>query len=135
MAEPISPSAAFVAAVSGVTLALLGVDYYALLWALVGAMLALGQASAMPRNRAILYVLLSTLLGAALGQGAVAFAGYDQRALLILASLLGGAGAQLLVAALLKAALRLIDAYRANAGGAAPPGAPGGAGTNTEGHP
>lgn len=117
MAEPLSPSATFVAAVSGVTLALLGVDYYALLWALVGAMLALGQAAAMPRGRAIVYVLMSTLIGAALGQGAVAWIGSEQRALLIIASLIGGAGAQLMVGAAIRAAVRLLDTYR-NQGGA-----------------
>lgn len=97
-------------AISGATLALLGVDYYSLLWALVGAMLALGQSAAMTRGRAVVYVILSTLIGAALGSAAVVLAGQGHRALLILASVVAGAGAQLLVGAILQAALQRIAA-------------------------
>lgn len=112
MGEPTSSTAAVVATISAITLALLGVQYYALLWAFVGAMVALIQSASMTRGRACVYVLLSTLAGAALGQAAVAWVGSEQRALLVAASLLGGVGAPLVVSSLLRAALRLIDTYR-----------------------
>lgn len=112
MAEPTSTAAAaatYAAAASGVTLALLGVDYYSLLWGMVGAFLALGSAGSMGRRRAIVYVVLSTIVGAAIGNAAVAFFQVSSRPLLIIGSLVGGAGAQLLVAAMLKAAIARIE--------------------------
>lgn len=112
MAEPTTTAAAsLAAAMSGITIALLGVDYYSLLYGMVGAFLALGSAESMGRGRAILYVILSTLVGSAIGNASLIVfpVGSQTRAVLILGCLVGGAGAQLLVAALLKAALKRID--------------------------
>jgi surface polysaccharide O-acyltransferase-like enzyme len=97
------------AAASGITLALLGVDYYSLLYGMVGALLAMSQAAAMPRTRAIIYVILSTLVGAVFGNAALAVLGKDSRSLLSLMSIVGGAGAWLLVSALIRAAVTRID--------------------------
>jgi len=104
MAEPTTATAAaFAATASGVTLALLGVDYYSLLYGMVGAFLALGSAGAMGRSRAVAYVVLSTVVGAAIGNAAVTFFAVSSRPLLILGCLVGGAGSQMLVASLIKA--------------------------------
>lgn len=99
MTEPTTSAAAagLAASLSGITLALLGVEYYALLWALVGALLAMSAAASMTRGRAIAYVALSTLVGAAFGHFAIAMLGAANRPLLIIFSLVGGAGAQQLV--------------------------------------
>lgn len=97
------------AALSGITLALLGVDYYALLWGLVGAVLALGQAAPMTRGRAVAYVVLSALVGAALGHALISFTGSISRPMLILGSLVGGAGAQIIIAALIKAVVTRVE--------------------------
>ena len=111
MTDPTTSTAAagLAASISGVTLALFGVEYYALLWALVGALLAMSAAASMSRGRAIVYVALSTLVGAALGHGALALLDTQNRALLILGSLAGGAGAQQIVSTLIAAVSRRID--------------------------
>jgi hypothetical protein len=106
---------AFVAAASQVLLALFGVDYYAMLWAFVGSLFALGQAKMMTRRRAVAYVALSTLLGAALGTVFVEWAGTTHRAYLIFGSLLGGSGSQLIVPALVAGTINRI---RTTLGGA-----------------
>lgn len=108
MAEPMTP-AAFAAAASGITLAVFGVDYYSLLYGMVGAFIALGQAGQMGRSRAVVYVVLATLVGSAIGNAAVAFFGVSNRAFLILGCVVGGAGSQLLLSALVRAALARID--------------------------
>lgn len=93
---------AAVAVLNAGLLALLGVDYYATLWAFVGSLLAVTQQQKMTRVRAVVYVLLSTLIGAALAGGAVAFLGTQNRAITVVLGLLGGAGSQGLVALLLQ---------------------------------
>jgi hypothetical protein len=107
---PIEPNwpAALIAGLSSVLLTLFGVDYYALMWGLVGACLALTQLESMSTRRALIYVALSTLIGAALGTTAVEFFRTTHRAFLITGSLVGGAGAQVLVGALLQLALTRI---------------------------
>ena len=68
MPEPTTTAAASVAAAaSGLTLALLGVDYHSLLYGLIGALIAVGQAQHTSRWRAVLSVVLSTVTGAVLG--------------------------------------------------------------------
>ena len=115
MSEPTTFAAGVIATASTVTLAILGVDYYSLIWAMVGALLALYQAEKMGRIRSVLFVVLSTLIGAALGT--VSAVGLQRmaptlftelRPLLIAASLIAGFGAQLIVTALLRASLSRI---------------------------
>lgn len=121
--EPTSTTSAAAGMIAGnastITLALLGVDYYSLIWSMVGTLLALYQAEKMGRWRSIFFVVLSTLIGAALGTLGAAVVAYfvadDKiiaaagRPLLMGASLLAGFGAQLIVTALLRAGLSRID--------------------------
>jgi len=110
MPEPTTALASAIAATaSTITLALFGVDYYSLLYGFVGALFSMSQAATMGRGRAIVYVVLSTLVGAAFGAAATELVGTASRAALFLGCVVGGAGAQLLVSALLKAALARID--------------------------
>lgn len=103
-----SYASTFVVAASQVLLALFGVDYYAMLWAFFGSLLALSQSQRMGRSRALLYVLLSTLAGAALGTVFVDWTATTRRGYLILGSLLGGFGAQYIISALLQGVLNRI---------------------------
>jgi len=138
MMEPTTTTAAaWAAALSSVTLAAFGMDYYSLLYGLVGAMMAMHSAEAMPRLRAVLFVVLCTLVGAALGNAAIALGGMvfgvqalqpgATRALLILGCVVGGYGAQAILARLLGRALERVDAL-ANGTAKPPPeaGSPGG---------
>lgn len=97
MTDPTLPT--IVATASAATLALLGVDYYSLLWGFVGSLWAVMEAEREPWLRAIVLVALSTLLGAALGFGAQFIVEPPSRAALIFGALLGGAGAKLIVSA------------------------------------
>ncbi len=105
--EPMSTTSAatLAAAVSGVTLALLGVPYHALVWSFVGALVALSQAVRMPRGRAFAFVALSTLCGAAIGAGVEGLLDKASRAALVMASLVGGYGAQQVLGRALQALL------------------------------
>lgn len=101
--------ATFVAGVSQTLLTLLGVDYYALMWAFIGSLGALTQAQTMTRSRAIAYVLLSTLVGAAFGSAAFAWLDAKPKILLLLCSTVGGFGWQLIMAALVQAVISRIN--------------------------
>jgi fructose-specific phosphotransferase system IIC component len=115
MADPITTADNLVvASISAATMALLGVSYYALIWALVGALLALYQAKGMGRVSAVLFMFLSTLVGAACGTAFVDWVAKDSRPLLILASLVCGSGAHVLVTALLQAGLKRINQLGGN---------------------
>ena len=106
MAEPTMTLAPVLAAsASTITLALIGVDHYSLVWGLVGALLALYQAETMGRIKSVTFVALSTLIGAALGTAAQEWWGGTSRPLLILASLTGGFGAQAIITTGLRIAL------------------------------
>ncbi len=95
---------------SALSMALLGVDYYALIWGMIGALVALFHTDqGMGRVRSVIYVALSTLCGAALGTGLLSSISSESRALLNVASLVAGFGAQKIVTALLKAGLKRID--------------------------
>lgn len=91
-------------------MAVLGVDYYSLIWGMVGALVALFQTEQpMGRVRSVIYIALSTLCGAAIGSGVLSSISSESRALLILLSLVGGFGAQKIVTALLKAGIARIE--------------------------
>lgn len=111
-----STAAAWAAALSGVTLAIFGVDYYSLLYGMVGALMAMHQAPAMARLRAVVFVAFSTLVGAALGNGALALFGSNNRALLFVGCIVCGAGWQLVVPRLLAALLARIDSLGSGGG-------------------
>lgn len=101
---------AIVTGLSGVAMSLLGVDYYSLIWGMVGALWALFLTTErMGRIRSVIYIALSTLIGAAVGTGVVSFMSSDSRALLIVFSLVVGFGAQRIVTALLKVGVDRIE--------------------------
>lgn len=109
MTEPTFVVNAIAAGASTVTMALLGVDHYALVWGMVGALLAVYQAENLGRARSVIFVTLSTLVGAACGTGALSAISSDSRPLLIVFSLVAGFGAQVIVTRLLRAFLHRID--------------------------
>ena len=113
MAEPTTTAvAAVITAISAVTLALFGVDYYALLYALVGALLGLlSIKDPMSRVRAVFYVLLNTVVGAALGSALADAMGAKTQVLLSGICVVSGAGAQLLVARAIAALGARIDSF------------------------
>ena len=99
--------AAFVTGASQVLLTLFGVDYYAMLWAFVGSLVAMAQTeTTMSRPRAVVYVFLSTMVGAALGTAAFAYLDAKPKAVLLLCSVVGGW--QLIMAALVQAVVQRI---------------------------
>jgi hypothetical protein len=117
MTEPTTFSAATIAAgVSSITLAALGVDYYSLIYGFIGALFAILHVTdaVMTKGRAITYVALSTMVGAVLGNAALAMFGTSNKFILFFGCLIGGAGAQLLVAAALKAAVSRIESWGVN---------------------
>lgn len=115
MADPITTADNLVVAtVSTATMALMGVSYYALIWAMVGAFLALYQAKGLSRWSAIAFMVLSTLVGAACGTFFADWVNKDSRPLLILASLVCGSGAHVLITALLQAGLKRINQLGGN---------------------
>lgn len=109
MTEPTTATAAagiaaWATSFSAITLALFGVDYYALLWGFVGALFARGHAESMTKVRAALYIGLSTAVGAALGAGLhAAIADHTSRPILIVLCVACGAGAQRLLDAVVAA--------------------------------
>jgi len=110
MAEPTSATvAAWAATASAVTLAVIGVDYYSLLFGLVGAMFSLAHAEQMGRLRAVVYVALSALGGAVIGNLANEWMGGKSRILLIGLCLAGGIIAQAIAAAIVHTAPRIAD--------------------------
>jgi crotonobetainyl-CoA:carnitine CoA-transferase CaiB-like acyl-CoA transferase len=110
MPDPTSASlAALAAGLSTVTLALFGVDYYSLLYALIGALLALARSEQMGRGRAVAYVLLATLTGAVLGNLVAAQLLNPPRILAISACLVGGIVAQAFATVIFNTAPGLSD--------------------------
>lgn len=108
MAEPTSVTAASLAATaSAISLAMFGVDYYSMLYALVGALIALGHADKMTWPRAVVYVVLATLIGAVIGTATNEYFGLKSRILLIGLCLVGGIIAQAIAGALVKFAPHL----------------------------
>jgi hypothetical protein len=117
MAEPTTTSATlitFASGLSAVTLALFGVDYYAILWGLVGAMFARTRADQLTLMRAVLYVALATFVGAAIGTGMQALLAQSSRPVLVLCSLAGGWGSQRLMDSLVAMIERKLDAIGAS---------------------
>jgi apolipoprotein N-acyltransferase len=120
MAEPTTTLASVLAAsASTITLALIGVDHYSLVWGLVGALLALYQSAPMGRAKSVIFVALSTMIGAALGTATQEWLDSTSRPLLIVASLIGAFGAQAIITTLLRTALERIDRVKSPPAGGA----------------
>src|SRR3954463_16089600 len=101
----------FVSAVSAALIALFGLNYYAMVWAFVGALVALMKSEKTTRMRAIFYVLFSTFIGALLGTACAEFFKINLNSAISIMSLLGGVGWQGIIAILLKVAEGRLRTY------------------------
>lgn len=100
--------AIFVSSLSATLLAVLGVDYYSLLWAVVGSVGALLYTAPTTRSRAAFTVAVSTLMGAALGTFVAERMG-GSRSVLIVFAIVCATGPQLLINALLSRLVTTIN--------------------------
>lgn len=97
------------AGISSLTLALLGVSHYALIWGFVGALAALYQhRERLGPLRAICFVVLSTFCGAAMATWSISYLAVETRPVLIGLSLVAGFGAQIILTAILKGLLHRV---------------------------
>lgn len=92
--HPASDAAAAAAWLSAASLALIGVDYYVIVWGLFGALVWLAFGERSDRTRAIVTVTASTICAAALAHGIAVAATDGQRPALIAIAFVVGAGAQ-----------------------------------------
>ena len=113
MAEPTGSTVAVVAIwLSSAVMALLGVEYYALVWGIVGAIFTMTMSRSESRKSAVISVICSALAGAALA-GFMAGTVGGGRPALIACAFLAAAGAKVIVSA----AIRAIEARITAAGG------------------
>lgn len=89
---------AWVTGISSGLSAILGLNYYALVWAFFGALIPLTQSRRFDGLTAIAYVLFSTMLGALIGTLAADLLGVTQRSAICLMAVVGGASWQSLIA-------------------------------------
>lgn len=101
----------FVGVISAALVALFGLNYYAMVWAFVGALVALTKSEKMTRLFAVIHVLLSTFIGALLGTAGGEYLGITQRSAIAVMSLLGGVGWQGIIALFLKVAEGRLKQY------------------------
>lgn len=114
MAAPsvaVSAVDAFVTYISAALISLFGLNYYAMVWAFIGALVALTKSAKMTRLRAVFYVIFSTFIGALLGTAAGEYFTLSSRTSIAFLSLLGGMGWQGMIAVLLQVAEGRIRAY------------------------
>lgn len=102
---------AFVAALNAATLALLGVNYYAVVWAFLGSLVAMTQMERKVWSRAVLYSLLSTLIGSLMGTATADFLNITNRSALAFLSILGALGWQTFLAICIKIAEGKLKSY------------------------
>lgn len=110
MADPTTTSALSVAManLSIATMAVLGVNHLALLWAAVGAITVLLYSEPTHKGKAAMATLLSTLLGAAIGTAVADHLGGAPSVLLV-ASIVGASGPQPLISAALNSIVTQIN--------------------------
>jgi hypothetical protein len=121
--EPTSSSiAAFAATLSAMTVALLGVDSYSVMYSALGAYLAVlhSKDPSMPRLRVFITVILTTLIGAALGTAAFEVLAMKIKPVLFVSCIVGGFGAQAILAALLNKTLGRIGEQGSSDNGGKP---------------
>ena len=107
MPEPTTTTAAaaWIAAASSVSMALFGVDLHAMVYGLVGSLVALSQAETMPRARAMTFVAGSTIAGAAIGTFSAQYLGLTGKYGIFVGCIAGGYGAP----ALLRGVLQVVS--------------------------
>jgi hypothetical protein len=113
-------AAAWAAWISAATLALLGVDYYALLGAFGGVLFTVAHQPSVKGLRLVVAVTIATFTSAVFGQGVAELASLKARAAIMIFSLVTGAGCQFIVRAAIDAAVARINAL----GGKRPDGGP-----------
>lgn len=96
----VSPVEAFVTQISSGLGILLGLNYYALVWAFFGALIPLTKTRKIEGLRIIGYVLFSSFLGALLSTAAADFLHITTRSTISVMALLAGASWQTFVAIL-----------------------------------
>ncbi len=101
---------------SGAALALIGVDWYALVWAFAGGLVSMMLTPQETRRAMLVQLGGSTLVGAGTA-GAIALHLGGGRPVLIAAALIAGAGAKVLMMSALGAVRKRIEGL----GGATPP--------------
>lgn len=110
MSEPTSFITLAVGAISAVTLTLVGVDYYGIVWALLGALYNVyGRQSPDSKLKTTAFIILSTLIGAGLGMAAAAVIGVTVKIVASVCCLIGGYGIQQILESLKKATTSRID--------------------------
>lgn len=123
MIEPTTQTAtALAASLSGITLALLGVDHLSIMYGFVGALFAAFEVERLGRGKAVVLVVLSTVGGAAMGNGLVALAGNGNRFIIFLGCIACGFSTQAILSAIVRRVVRSIDG-RPPAPAAVPPAA------------
>lgn len=121
MIEPTTQTAtALAATLSGITMALLGVDHLSIMYGFVGALFAAFEVERLGRGKAVLLVMLSTVGGAAMGNGLVALAGTGNKFVIFVGCIASGFGTQAILSAIVRRVVRSIDG-RPPAPAAAPP--------------
>lgn len=123
MTESTTGIAATIAVVSSLLLAVLGVDYYALLWALIAAISVQLFAEKTTRTRAAMITVVSMLLGAALGTAMAENLGAGSRPMLMLCSIVCASAPRPLIASLVNAFINRIN-KNFGGGGGDPPAPP-----------
>ncbi len=111
MNEPTNFAAVLAATLSSFSLALFGVDWYALLWGFVGAMYALFNGPDLARLPAIAFVAMSTFAGASIGSMVVLAMAVEHRVVLIFISLVGGVCSQMIINEAAKSVSALIGRF------------------------
>ena len=115
MNEPTNFVAVAVTAVSAVTMSLLGIDYYGIVWALLGALYNVyNRQNADSKIRTTAFVLLSTIVGAGLGLAAASLMHVTVQIVVSVCCAVGGYATQAILDALKKSTASRID----QAGGA-----------------
>jgi hypothetical protein len=110
MIEPTTQTATAVAAtLSGITMAMLGVDHLSVIYGFVGAMFAVFEVERLGRAKAVLLVVLSTVGGAAMGNGLVELIGPDRKAVIFLGCIACGFGVQAILSAIVSRMVRSIE--------------------------
>jgi hypothetical protein len=112
MTDPtVNMAAAYAASASAISLALIGVDYYAIVWGLLGALSMLALTAPVTRARAMVTVAASTACAAALAHFLVDMAGGEgNRSAIIAVAFVLGAGAQPVLLAMVETIVARIRA-------------------------
>jgi len=114
MSDPaVHVAAAYATSASAISLAIIGVDYYAIVWGLLGALSMLALTAPVTRTRAVLTVMASTACAAAMSHFLVGLIAEDKesRSAIIAVAFVLGAGAQPVLLEVIEAIVTRIRAW------------------------